>query len=291
MRISTKQTLLCLLFLIATVIPATAQLATLAWNQNAQQEVVGYRVYYQVDSPTFPFNGTTLAEGSSPITIDGASTTALTVDLPNDGNVYYFTATSISETGLESIFSDIIASEWIPLLLAPTNVAAIDAGVTFSWDLPPTGYNVTYDLYYGTDPKLNATAMAVGLPDSFNGWPQVEMNVVLPLAILLSILMAIKPRQSKQSIWHPVRIGLCVGVFAMQVSCGGGGEAGGSDPGTIVPTPAEPLFTNVVPGIDTTDYQVADLQPDTQYYWKIVAVDDQGFPYESLSQTFTTTNN
>ena len=77
----------------------------------------------------------------------------------------------------------------------------------------------------------------------------------------------------------------------MQVSCGGGGDAGGSDPVPIDPAPAEPLFTNVVPGITTTDYQLADLQPGTQYYWKIVAVDDQGFPYESLSKTFTTTSN
>ena len=88
-----------------------------------------------------------------------------------------------------------------------------------------------------------------------------------------------------------MRIGICVGIFAMQVSCGGGGDAGGSVPGTVAPAPAEPLFTNVVPGITTTAYQLADLQPDTQYYWKIVAVDDQGFPYESLSQTFTTTSN
>ena len=174
MKQLTKPILLCLLLLIVTVIPATAQLATLAWDQNTQPEVVGYRVYYQIDSPTFPFNGTTLVEGSSPIVVNGADNTSLTVDLPEDGNIYYFTATAISNAGLESTFSDIIASEWIPLLLAPTSVAAIDPGVIFTWGLPPSGYNVTYDLYYGTDPNLNATAIPVGSTDSFNGWPQVE---------------------------------------------------------------------------------------------------------------------
>lgn len=279
------------MLLIATVISAAAQPATLAWDQNTQPEVVGYRVYYQTDSPTVPFNGTTLSEGASPIVINDSNTTSLTVDLPEDGSIYYFTATAISDSGLESSFSDIIASEWIPYLLAPTDQAPVDTTATFAWDLPPSGYSVTYDLYYGTDPTFKTTATVIAPTDTSNtGWPQTELSISLSLAVLLSILLALKSSQSKR-FWRPVRIGLCVGIFAMQVSCGSGGDVGGSDPVPIAPAPAEPLFTNVVPDITTTDHQVADLQPDTQYYWKIVAVDDQDFPYESLSKTFTTTSN
>ena len=291
MKKSIKLFSLCIILLIATTIPAIAQLATLAWDQNTQPEVIGYKVYYQVDSPTFPFNGTTLLEGTSPITVNGSTTTSLTVDLPNDGNIYYFTATAISDTGLESTYSDIIASEWIPYLLAPTDTAAIGTAVTFAWDLPPTGYNVTYELHYGPDPNFNVAVAPIALPDTFNsGWPQIEMNLVLPLAILLSLLLAIKSGRSKR-VWRPVRIGLCVGLFALQVSCGGVGGDTATDPVTTTPDPVVPLTTTVVTGITTTDYPVADLQPDTQYYWKIVAVDDQGYPYESLSQSFTTAAN
>ena len=70
MKNSIKLFLLCSTILVLSVLPATAQLATLAWDQNTQPEVVGYRVYYQVDTPTFPFNGTTLTEGVSPIIVD-----------------------------------------------------------------------------------------------------------------------------------------------------------------------------------------------------------------------------
>ncbi len=287
MKKSIKLFSLCIIVLIATAIPAVAQLATLAWNQNTQPEVVGYKVYYQIDTPAFPFNGTTLLEGTSPIIVDGAANTSLTVDLPDDGNIYYFTATAISDTGLESSFSDIIASEWIPYLLAPTASSAIGTAATFAWDLPPTGYNVTYELYYGTDPNLDpgAAVVAPTIPAN-SGWPQINLMLTIPLALLLSMLLAIKSDQSKRA-WRPIRIGLCIGIFALQVSCGGGGDTG-SVPVTTTPDPAVPLTTTVVTGITSTDYLVTDLQPESQYYWKIVAVDDQGFPYESLSQTFTT---
>jgi hypothetical protein len=297
MKKSTKPILLCFMFLIATVITAAAQQATLSWDPNTEPEVVGYNVYYRTDTATFPFNGTTLPEGASPITILGSDATALTVDLPDDGSIYYFTATAISDSGLESNFSEIIASEWIPYLLSPTNNVAVDTASTFTWDLPPTGYNVTYELHYGTDPNLQANATVITPPGAFkSGWPQVEWSLAIPLALLFSLLMTIRSQQ-KKCFWRPVRIGLCVGLFVLQVSCGSGGgdTAPVADPIAPVTDPTAPattpLSSTVVSGISTTSYQVNDLQPGTEYYWKIVAVDDTGYLYESLTQTFTTLNN
>ena len=108
--------------LIATVIPVSAQIATLVWDQNTEPEVVGYKIYYRTDTPTFPFNGTSLSEGASPIAVDGSANTSLPVDLPDDGKVYYFTATAVTDAGIESSVSNIIASEWIPYLLALTTI-------------------------------------------------------------------------------------------------------------------------------------------------------------------------
>ena len=59
--------LLCLVVLLVALTPATAQVATLTWDQSTQSEVTGYKVYYRTDAPSFPFDGNTLAEGASPI--------------------------------------------------------------------------------------------------------------------------------------------------------------------------------------------------------------------------------
>ncbi len=273
--------------LIATVTQCSAQNVTLAWDQNTEPEVAGYNIYYRTDTPAFPFNGTSLSEGSSPIFVDVSTTTSLTLDLPEDGSIYYFTATAVNETQTESSFSDIVASEWIPYLLTPTDNVAIDMVATFEWEQPPESYNVSFDLFYGTNPNLDVSPMAVTAPVTFNSnWPQFKMNITVPSAILLSLLMLIRSSRAKR-VWRPVRVGLCIGIFALQASCGGGGGGGddaGISPGTSVPDtsvpgeaapdPTSPLFTNVVTDIYDTEYQITELQPGTQYYWKIVAVDN-----------------
>lgn len=283
-----RQSLLCLVVFFVALTPAVAQIATLNWDQSSQPEVTSYKIYYQTDTPTFPFNGNTLAEGASPIVVNGAGNTSLTLDLPEDGHIYYFAATAVDDSGLESGYSDIIASEWIPYLLTPAQNAALNTAVTFTWDQAPVGYNVTYELYYGTDPNLVSPAT---LAPSANGTdnPLINPWLALPLALLLALLTAVRSGQA-QRILVPVRAGLCIAVLVLQASCGGGGDGAGileSAPND----PVLPMSTTVVPGITGTTYQVADLQPGTRYYWQIVAIDSQGFVYESVIKSFTTLNN
>lgn len=182
MKNSIKLLSLCIFLFIASVSQASAQNVTLAWDQNIEPEVVGYNIYYRTDTPTLPFNGTSLSEGASPIFVDGSANTALTLDLPEDGSIYYFTATAVSDTQIESSFSDTVASEWVPFLLAPPNNAVVNTAATFAWDLPPSSYTVSFDLLYGTDPNLEATTTAFSAPGPFNfNWPQ---NITILLAIL-----------------------------------------------------------------------------------------------------------
>jgi len=280
--------LLCLVVLLVALTPATAQVATLTWDQSTQSEVTGYKVYYRTDAPSFPFDGNTLAEGASPIVVQGADKTTLTVDLPEDGHIYYFTATSVSDSGQESGYSDIIASEWIPYLLSPTQDAALNTAVTFTWGQAPVGYNVTYELVYGTDPNL-APATNLVPPQNGSEHPPANLWLALPLALLLALLPAVRSGRLRRG-WTPVRVGLCVAVMALQASCGGAGDgASAQDP--VTNAPVLPLSTTVVNGIAGTSYQVADLQPGTRYYWQIVAVDSQGYTYESVIKSFTTLNN
>ena len=307
-----KPFLLLLLLLAATAIPAAAKTITLAWDPSPSPGIAGYNLYYQENTSAFPFNGTSLPEGASPILLDGPNSTSQTLNLPDDGSIYYFTITAVSDAGQESSFSNIVATEWIPLLLAPTNSAAVGTAASFVWNQPPVNFKpstsiVSFDLIYGTDPNLDENAMAVVSPGTFNSnWPQFKFNVAVPLAILLFLLMAIRTGRVKR-FWHPVRIGFCIGIFVLQASCGGGGGGDSeipstsvpdtsvpdtsvpdtSVPDTIAPAPS-PLFTDVVTDIYATEYQITDLQPNTQYYWKVVAVDNFGITYESIAQKFAT---
>ena len=315
MKNSIKLLSLSIFLFIATVSQASAQNVTLTWDQNIEPEVVGYNLYYRTDTPTFPFNGTSLLEGASPIVVDGLTNTSLPIDLPDDGNVYYFTVTAVTDAGIESSVSNIIASEWIPYLLAPNNNTATDTAVTFVWDLPPENYNVSFNLFYGTDKNLDTNAMSVTGHGTLNSnWPQFKLSIALLMALLLLMLMATRAGHTKRA-WHPVRVGFCIGIFVLQASCGGSGGGGGDDtgvlvgtgipgtsvpdtsvpdtsvPGTDAPASAETLFVDVVTDINDTEYQLTELKPDTQYYWKIVAVDNWGNSYESLTKTFKTLSN
>jgi hypothetical protein len=67
---------------------------------------LGYRLYYDTDSPCAPFAGTGLNQGSSPIDI-GAPTA---IDLSNvPAGRYYFVVTAHDYLGRESSFSNVIA--------------------------------------------------------------------------------------------------------------------------------------------------------------------------------------
>jgi hypothetical protein len=313
------------LFLLGTVNISFAKDITLVWDPSPSPNIAGYNVYYQVNTSSFPFNGTELSEGASPINVGGPETSSLTINLPEDDNIYYFTVSAVNDAGLESSISNIAATEWIPALLAPAENATVDSAATFVWNQPPVNFKpstsiVSFDLIYGTDPNLNENAMAFTAPNFFNtDWPQPGFNVVTSLTIMLFLLMAIR-----KSVWRPVRIGICIGVFVLQASCGGGGGGGDSDESEIMPNTSAPvtsapvtsapvtsdpvtsdpvtsdpvtsdpvtdpssLFTNVITDIYATEYEVTDLQPSTQYYWKIIAVDNWGVTYESITQNFTT---
>jgi hypothetical protein len=287
MKKTVKPYLLCLLLLIATAMPVSAKTATLIWDPSPSFGTAGYNIYYRTYTPTFPFKGTSLSEGASPVVVNGSAVTSLVIELPEDGDIYYFTATAFNYNGLESRFSNIVASEWIPILLAPINNAIVDTVVTFKWDRPPTNYKpstsiVSFDLLYGTNPNSDDSAMAVSAPKTFDPkWAQFKLSIVLPLAVLLFLLMAIRHGFVKR-FWQPVCIGFCIGLFSMQASCGGGG---GSDDAEIS------AGTNIVTDIVATEYQITDLQADTRYYWKIVAIDNLGRHIVSLTQGFTTFGN
>lgn len=278
---------------VFTLIPSIVISATLNWDPSSEPEVTGYNIYYRTEAPSFPFNGTALPEGDSPIYVEGATSTSLDITIPDDGNVYFFTATAVASTGLESDFSEIIASNWIPDLLSPADNNAVNTNVIFDWGQPPTENSYVFDLYYGTDPNFNLSA-SVG---TFTP-PRIDRSsaniFALSGLIILLLILVIKSFGRTARVWRPVRVAACIGILVLQASCGGSSSTStpvGSSPDSGTTDPTTPAMTNVVYNLSETEYQVAELEPGTQYYWKVVATDNWGNRFESFAQTFTTSAN
>jgi fibronectin type 3 domain-containing protein len=270
---------------------ALARDITLAWDENQETDIEGYRVYYKAGSSSLPLDGVAAAEGASPIDVQDNVTATLT-GLP-DGQIYYFAVTAYNTAGQESPLSEMVVSDWVPGLYYPVpNEVVTPAEVTFSWESAPIGDDMTYTLYYGTDPALepanNLTSTTFQTPAKLAGG-----------AFMGLIGFALAPRRRGKAILvialllAPVLISGCGG------GGGGDGDGDGSNPalvGGISDDGAGPTIDGdrstleTVAGLRDTYYTAFDLEPATKYYWKVVGTDAQGKTYESVSGSFTTEN-
>ena len=103
----------------------------LEWDPSADASVVGYRVYYQADSPAQPFQGTGSIDGAAPI--DVRNLAAATITGLDPGHVYYFAVTAYDDSGTESVYSNIISVETLApstSITYPVNDAIISGTLT-----------------------------------------------------------------------------------------------------------------------------------------------------------------
>lgn len=91
--------------LFCFVTPVYALDITLAWDLNPY--VDGYKIYYKTGSSGPPYNGTTAAEGDSPIDIGYSS--EFTLRALSDDDVHYFTITAYKDD-LESGYSNEVST-------------------------------------------------------------------------------------------------------------------------------------------------------------------------------------
>ena len=259
---------------------------TLAWDPNPSTGVIGYKMYYKAGSSTAPLNGTGAIEGNSPVTLGDTLTTTLSG--LDSGVVYYFTVVAYDANGNESPYSNIVAwsagdpDPFIPALQYPDNSASnVPTTVVFDWSDPADGRAVTYSLYYGTDPTLQGAAIGGN-----NSRPLSPNKETLWIIVALALLgMAIPQARKIGRIMIPAM----VGASLLLASCGG--SAGGDDAisGSVnvdQPT-AAPQFTDVVTNLETSSFEIYDFDPNTTYYWKVVA-DDGTTLTESPIYSFTT---
>jgi hypothetical protein len=116
-----------LLFALGCVLTAqTACIAStvvLEWDPVAEQNIAGYRVYYQADLSSEPFSGTGAAEGAAPI--DVLNQTSASVSGLDPARPYYFAVTAYDSDGTESPYSNIVS---VPELVSPTVSISSPAG-------------------------------------------------------------------------------------------------------------------------------------------------------------------
>ncbi|MED5464753.1 MAG: fibronectin type III domain-containing protein [Myxococcota bacterium] len=127
---------------------------TLSWDPVAT--ATGYKVFYDDDS-TAPFDPATAAtEGDSPIKIEDAGTTSLTLTGLTNESIYYFAVIALSDTGKseKSTVVSAIPSEnpgdpsaGAPAAPANLTVNANEGAIVLTWDAVEnaTGYKVYYD--------------------------------------------------------------------------------------------------------------------------------------------------
>lgn len=86
------------MLMVLSVVTARAQTVALAWDASPSPGVVGYRIYFGTNA------------GQYVLTADVGAALAATVRLPHPGR-WFFTATAVDGSGLESNFSNVV--EWV----------------------------------------------------------------------------------------------------------------------------------------------------------------------------------
>jgi parallel beta-helix repeat protein len=79
----------------------------LNWQPNLESDLSGYKLYYDFDAPGYPYNGTGLVEGDSPI--DVGDVTSFTLSGLAAGMTYYVALTAYDAAGNESWYSKELA--------------------------------------------------------------------------------------------------------------------------------------------------------------------------------------
>jgi len=146
---------------------------TLAWDQNPETNLLGYKVYYKTATSDETYNGTGIDQGPSPITLliedladpDNPEFTLTGLD---DNEVYFFVVTAYNSYG-ESDYSDEVPS-------ADLWSGAVDLGNGWKW-LDWFGYfNVNsspwiFHLYLGwLYADLTQTTSSIFFLDPVFGW-------------------------------------------------------------------------------------------------------------------------
>jgi hypothetical protein len=248
---------------------------TLAWDANPEADVAGYRLYYQTNSTTVPLVGNTALEGPSPIDVGDRLT--FTLNGLDASQIHYFAVTAYDQKNVESTLSEIVASRWVPAARTPEKNSLVTPDrVVFQWTTPPGDTRIVgYRLYYSTDPDQLASAVSSGLAQAMGGGA---------LAAGVALLGIGFGRAERRHRWLVLAM---LAALTGAYGCSGGG--GDDSPGPIDHrSPVAIAGVNVVTGLVENYHAAFDLEPSTTYFWKVVAIGEDGLEIEGATYSFTT---
>lgn len=255
---------------------------SLQWDPNTEPDIGGYKIYYKADNADLPFTGVGAQNGDSPV--DTGKVTTFSINGLEDDHIYYFAVTAYDTSGYESLFSNIVSSEWRPKLLFPIqDEPATPLDFHFQWRAFAAPAGTTYTLYYGTDPNFasapEALASAYLRKLSRNGG---NGNTPLGLFVFaVALLFAIAQRVRQQQLASVAALGTLI------VASGCGPSLLNKEVSN--PTDTGVYFTETIPNVNETNVLITNLIPNTQYYWKVVA-HSNGKTFTSKKGSFRTSD-
>ena len=145
--------------LVLAALAASAQgqnSVTLAWNPDAGTDIAGYKIYYGVASRTYTN------------TNNVGNVTNATISSLISGTIYYFAATAVDTSGLESdystevVYTNPVATAPTIVLSSPVSGASYTAPATISLAASVTanGHTITQVQFYNGATLLGAVAAA-----------------------------------------------------------------------------------------------------------------------------------
>jgi len=162
-----------------------------------------------------------------------------------------------------------------PNLAEPANGATgMPTALTLKWEISTDadGDKVTYRLYIGTDPGFANVSPKILASASDDNNSAMAMRYSIGIIGLLGMI-AIGRLSSNRKKMGLLIIGIIMVTGFIFTSCGSSGGGDGNNNGS-----------------DNKSYEsyTINLQPDTTYYWKVVADDGKGGVTESDTHSFTT---
>ncbi len=134
---------------------ATARDLSFAWAAN-QEQIDGYKLYYDTDTTGAPYEGTGAREGNSPVTISGQQHTLVTLHGLSDTATYHFTLTAFKGSDQSAYTTEIT--------VPPKSSNHGEVTAHFAW-APNSESNLNgYKIHYGTAHGTYTNVIDVGNP-------------------------------------------------------------------------------------------------------------------------------
>lgn len=170
-----------MLIVLMLTIPAMAADITVKWDANSEDDLAGYNLYYKVDIPNPPYDGTGAVEGNSPVNISlidliDPNNPEFTLTGLDAAHIYFLVLTAYDDVGNESGYSNEVQTFYISNPQNGFSVNSNDYTAFLVSGRGAAGYDV--EIYSDSTLVGNTTANADGSWELFADFTGVTEGVI-----------------------------------------------------------------------------------------------------------------